>query len=231
MSVSSGPLTRERVLSAAVSLADQSGIASLSMRKLGQRLGVEAMSLYNHVANKDDVLDGMVEVVVAEFELPSPEANWQAALRLTARTAREVLLRHPWAPALIESRATRSDVRFRYAEAVVGTLRRAGFPIELAYRAQLTLNSYIYGFTLHEINPPFEPEERQDVAAAARLQVSPDEYPFLTEVMDMILQAGPSRPGRKGATTHASEFEFGLDLILDGLERLKRELGRQGTEV
>ena len=217
------PLTRERVLRVAVSFADENGIESLSMRKLGQKLGVEAMSLYNHVANKDDILDGIVEMVVGEFAVPPDEADWRVALRQTARSVHEVLLRHPWASALIESRVTPTRVRFRYHDAVIGTLRRAGFSIELAYKAQLTIDSYVYGFTLQEVSWPFDPEERSDVAATLQRQVAPDEYPNLTEMMGLMMQARITSAARKGTVAYEAEFEFGLDLILDGLERVRRE--------
>lgn len=217
------PLTRERVLQAAVSFADENGIESLSMCKLGQQLGVEAMSLYNHVVNKDDILDGVVEMVVGEFAVPPDEAPWRVALRETERSVHEVLLRHPWAAALVESRVSPSRVRFRYSEAVIGTLRRAGFSIELAYRAQLTISSYIYGFTLQEVSWPFEPEERHDVAATLQPQVAADEHPYLTEMIGWIMQTRVPNADRKDVVAYESEFEFGLDLILDGLERLRRQ--------
>ena len=210
------PLTRERVLRAAIAFANENGIESLSMRRLGQQLGVEAMSLYNHVANKDEILDGMVEMVVGEFAMPSDDADWRVALRETAKSAHEVLLRHPWAPALIESRVTPSPVRVRYADATIGTFRRAGFSINLAYRAQLIIDSYVYGFTLHEVNWPFTAEEQRDVAATLRPYVEPDEYPYLTEMMEFITTA---RTG-KDAVAYELEFDFGLDLILDSLAKL-----------
>lgn len=216
-------LTRERVLRAAISYADEIGIESLSMRKLGQRLGVEAMSLYNHVANKDEILDGIVEMVVGEFAVPLDEAHWKGALRETARSVHEVLLRHPWAPALIESRVTPSRVRLRYADAVIRTLRRAGFSLKLAYKAQLTINSYLYGFALHEISWPFDSEEQHKVAATLQPQVASDEYPYLTEMLGWIMQARVPGVGRKDSVAYESDFEFGLDLILDGLdEELRR---------
>jgi AcrR family transcriptional regulator len=220
---SNTPLTRARVLSAAVSFADKNGIESLSMRKLGQQLGVEAMSLYNHVANKDDVLDGIVEMVVGEFAIPPDQAHWRVALHQTAKSTREVLIRHPWAPALIESRVTPSRVRFRYADAVIGTLRRAGFSNELAYKAQLAIDSYILGFTLQEVSWPFQPEEQRDLAATLGLQVAPDEYPYLAEMMNWISQTRVTHAAKKDNVAYESEFEFGLDLILDGLERLRHE--------
>ncbi len=222
------PLTKERVLRAAVDLADLQGLGALSMRKLGQMLGVEAMSLYNHVANKDAVLDGMVEIVVGEFAVPPHEAPWRAALRETARSVHEVLLRHPWAAALVESRLTPSRVRFRYSEAVISTLRRAGFTIELAFMGQLTISSYIYGFTLQEVSWPFGWEELPDVAATLQPRVTPDEHPYLAEMIGWIMQTRVSNADRQGAAAYEAEFEFGLDLILDGLERLRRERDHGG---
>lgn len=217
------PLTRNQVLRAAVSFADENGLASLSMRKLGQKLEVEAMSLYNHVAGKDDLLDSIVEMVVGEFELPSGQAPWRQALRQAAISKRQTLLRHPWAAPLIESRVTPSRVRFRYAEAVLGTLGGAGFSVELAYRAQLTISSYVHGFVLQEINWPFDPEERHQVAEILQPQVTPDDHPHLIEMLGWIMRTRDARAGGKDGSAYAPEFEFGLDLILDGLERLRRQ--------
>ena len=217
------PLTRERVLRAAIAFADENGLSSLSMRKLGQELGVEAMSLYNHVENKDDLLDGIVEMVVGEFSVPSEEAPWRAALCETARSTHQVLLRHSWAAALVESRVTPSRVRFRYSDAVIGALRGAGFSIEMTYRAQLTISSYVYGFTLQEVSWPFDPEERHEVVETLQPRVAPDEYPHLSEMMGWIMQTRSADAERKNAAAGESEFEFGLELILDGLERLLRQ--------
>jgi AcrR family transcriptional regulator len=216
-------LTRESVLKAALDLADEEGIASLSMRKLGQRLGVEAMSLYNHVGSKDDMLAGIVDMVVAEFNLPSDQLDWQVAMRFVADAVRAALLRHPWAAALIESQVMPSQVRFKRAESVIGTLRRAGFSIELAYKAQLSINSYVYGFVQQEIHWPFTPVEQSDVAAMLRSQVPADEYPYLTEMLSSIINARLSGQGENEAGAHESVFGFGLDLLLDGLERVRRE--------
>tara|TARA_R110000850_G_scaffold42969_2_gene110105 strand:- start:790 stop:1473 length:684 start_codon:yes stop_codon:yes gene_type:complete len=211
-------LTTDRVLSEAVALADKHGIDALSMRKLGQALGVEAMSLYNHVANKEEILDGIVDRVVGEIEVPIAKADWKASMRQRANSAREVFLRHPWVTTLIESRIKMSLVRVRYFDATIGALRAGGFPIGLAYHAFLTLDSYIYGFTLHEVSWQFEPEERQDVAADLGSQVSADEYPYIAEMMHFVL----SPDNAKDQAGYVSEFEFGLNLILDSLEeRLK----------
>jgi AcrR family transcriptional regulator len=206
------PLTRERVLATAVALADRGGIGSLSMRKLAQELGVEAMSLYHHVANKDDILDGLVDVVFSEIDLPSGEEGWRAAMRRRAISAREALRRHPWATGLMESRPTPGAANLRHHDAVLGVLRGAGFPVELAAHAYSLLDSYIYGFALQEASLPFHtPEEAAQVAQAIMAEFPASEYPHLTEIaVDHVLQPGYD---------YGNEYLFGLDLILDGLER------------
>jgi AcrR family transcriptional regulator len=206
------PLTRERVLAAAVALADRGGIGSLSMRKLAQELGVEAMSLYHHVANKDDILDGLVDVVFAEIDLPSGGEGWKAAMRRRAISAREALRRHPWATGLMESRPTPGAANLRHHDAVLGVLRGAGFSVELAAHAYSLLDSYIYGFALQEASLPFHtPEEAAEVAQAMMAEFPASEYPHLTEIaVDHVLQPGYD---------YGDEYLFGLDLILDGLER------------
>ena len=150
------PLTRQRVLHAAVALADRDGVGSLSMRKLAQELGVEAMSLYHHVANKDDILDGIVDVVFSEIDLPTNDIDWRAAMRQRAISARQALRRHPWATGLMESRSTPGPATLRHHDAVLGILRNAGFSIELAAHAFSVLDSYVYGFALQESSLPFQ---------------------------------------------------------------------------
>ena len=205
------PLSRERVLRAAIRLADEGGIESLSMRKLGQALGVEAMSLYNHVERKDDVVAGIVALVLDEIELPPRDAHWKAALRQTAVSAHDVLVRHPWACTLMHSPAAASPHRLRWMDAVLGTLRNAGFSPDLTHHAYHALDSHITGFTLWQVSIDVRPE---DVAAlgAAFLHALPPELPYLAEHVEQHL--APSSP------TGRTEFEFGLDLILDGLEAL-----------
>jgi AcrR family transcriptional regulator len=208
------PLNRQRVLGAAVALADRGGVRSLSMRKLAHELGVEAMSLYHHVANKDDILDGIVDVVFSEIELPSGDPDWKAAMRQRAISAREALLRHPWATGLMESRSTPGPATLRHHDAVLGILRTAGFSVELAAHAFSVLDSYIYGFALQEANLPFDtPEETAEVAQAIMAEFPADEYPHLTEMtVEHVLQPGYD---------YGNEFLFGLDLILDGLDRAR----------
>ena len=151
------PLNRDRVLHAAVAFADQHGVAALSMRKLGESLGVEAMSLYNHVANKSELLDGMVDLVFGEIGLPPIGADWKTAMRQRAVSARLVLSRHRWAIGLMESRASPGPATLRHHDAVIGSLRAADFPVEMTAHAFSVLDSYIYGFALQEASLPFAP--------------------------------------------------------------------------
>jgi AcrR family transcriptional regulator len=211
------PLSRDRVVRAAIKLADEAGLDSLSMRKLGQELGVEAMSLYNHVANKDDVLDGIADIVVSEIEVPSAGADWRSAMRRRAISAREVFARHPWATGLLESRTNPSPARLGYPEAVIGCLREAGFSPAMALHAFNALDSYIYGFAIQEKSFDFpSSEEIADVAGATLGQLPAAEYPYLRElIVEYVLKTG---------FDYGDEFEFGLDLILDALERLRSTL-------
>ena len=208
------PWTRERVLRAAIDLADEGGIETLSMRRLSQELGGAAMSLYNHVANKEDLLDGMIDVVFSEIEPPSDEQGWKTAMRQRAISIRTVLARHPWAIGLMESRTSPGPATLRHHDAVIGCLRRAGFSVELAAHAFSALDSYIYGFALQERSLPFHtPEETSALAQAMLAQFPVDEYPHLAELtIDHVLEPGYD---------YGNEYEFGLDLILDGLERAR----------
>src|SRR5437870_4020556 len=155
------PLNRDRVLRAALALADEGGIESLTMRRLGQELGVEAMSLYNHVANKDDILDGVVDLVLSDIDVPPTGTDWKTAMRQRAISAHGVLLAHPWAALLIMSRFNIGPGMTRYLDATLGRLREGGFSIEGALDAWHTLDSHLYGFTLQQLNLPFEVEETQ----------------------------------------------------------------------
>jgi len=202
------------VLRAAIALADAAGIEAVSMRKLGQELGVEAMSLYNHVANKDDLLAGIVEVVAGEIEAPSDTADWKTAIRQSAISAHDVLLRHRWAAGLMMRASGATPARLRWHERVLRTMRKAGFSAELTHHAYHALESHITGFTLWQVSLPFDTkEELQDMAAEFLRAFPADEYPYFVEHVQQHL--GESRPGAPSA------FEFGLDLILDGLERLR----------
>ena len=207
------PLSRERVIDAAIGLADAHGIDALSMRRLAQELGVEAMSVYHHVANKDEILDGIVEVVLDEFELPEPGAEWKAAIHRTARSAHEVLVRHPWAANLILSGGGSGKARLRYMDGILGSLRQAGFSAEMTDHAYHALDSHIMGFTLWQVGMNLGSEEHlKDLAATFLAQLDVAEFPYLGEHVEQHLKPrDPDDPG---------EFEFGLSLILDGLERL-----------
>jgi AcrR family transcriptional regulator len=207
-------LTRDRVLRTAISLADRDGIDSLSMRNLGGKLGVEAMSLYNHVRNKDDMLDGMIDVVFSEIDLPPIGADWRTAMRQRAISAHHVLLRHPWAIALMESRATPGPANLRHHDAVLGSLRAAGFSVDMTAHAYSILDGYIYGFTMTESRLPFRsPQEVKEVAGSILEGFRPGEYPHLAEMaVDRAM-----KPGFR----YGNEFEYGLDLILDGIERAR----------
>ena len=205
------PLSRDRVLRAAVALADTAGISALSMRKLGEALGVEAMSLYNHVASKGDLLDGMIDLVFSEIDLPSGDGDWRAAMRGRAISARQVLHRHRWAIGLMESRTSPGPATLRHHDAVLGRLRRAGFPVALTAHAYSLLDSYIYGFALQEASLPFGTgEEAARVAEEISGQFASGQYPYLTEMaMEHVVQPGYD---------FCDEFETGLDLILDALQ-------------
>ena len=205
------PLTRERVLRAALALADEGGIESLTMRRLGQKLGVEAMSLYNHIANKDDLVDGIVDLVFAEIELPSADGDWKSAMRQRAISLRDVLLRHRWAIGLMESRRNGGRANLGHHDAVIGSLRAGGFDIVMVAHAYSVFDGYIYGFALTRMTLPFQTsEEAAQVAAGMRQSSDLDAYPHLVAMIEHAMQPGYDT---------GDEFEYGLDLILDGLER------------
>ena len=207
-------LARERVLLAAIDLADRGGVGSLSMRKLGRQLGVEAMSLYNHVANKDDLLDAMIDFVFGEIDVPPSGVEWKTAMRRRATSAREVLARHSWAIGLMESRSRPGPATLRHHDAVLGCLREAGFSVAMAAHAYSVLDSYIYGFALQQASLPFKTSEEAVEAADSILRRFPaDAYPHLAEVtVQHVLQPGDD---------DADEFRFGLELILEGLDSVR----------
>jgi len=207
------PLSRERVLRAALIIADRDGIEWLSMRKLGQELQVEAMSLYNHVANKDDILDGLVDLVFGEIALPAEHTDWKTAMSRRATSARDALLRHAWAVSLMQSRTKPGPATLRHHDSVIGSLRKAGFTIGMAAHAFSAIDSYIYGFALQQVNLPYDTSEQAgQLAATIQRQVPADQYPHFAE---MIVEHA-MKPGYN----YSKEFDFGLGLILDGLERL-----------
>jgi AcrR family transcriptional regulator len=205
------PLSRERVLSTALNLADEEGIEALSMRKLAEVLGVKAMSLYNHVANKDDLLDGIVDRVISEIEVPDLRLDWKAAMRRRANSAHEVLLRHPWATMPIVSRINVGSAMLRYVDATLGCLVEAGFSFEMADHAWNAIDGHIYGFTLQELNFPLEASEYPKVAASFMSMIPYEQYPYMNQLSQRVIDGGYDG---------LHNFEFGLELILDGLDKL-----------
>jgi AcrR family transcriptional regulator len=206
------PLTRERVLQAAIKLADQGGIESLSMRKLGQELGVEAMALYYHFANKDKVLDGIVDIVFSEIDLPDSGGDWKTAMRQRAISLRDALARHRWAIGMMESRANPGPASLRHHDAMIGSLRAGGFDMAMAAHGYALLDSYVYGFALTKMNLPFDATDEVAEMAQGMLEPFPmDEYPNLVA----FITEHAMKPGYD----FGDEFEYGLDVTLDGLER------------
>ena len=220
-------LTKDQVFRAAVRVADKGGIAALTMRRLAEELGVEAMSLYHHVADKDEVLAGMVDVVVSEISTREAETgtlpggagrNWKTAVRHTILAAREVLLGHPWAPSVIESRTTMSPTVMRYYDSLIRLLREGGLSVSLVHHAMHALGSRALGFTQELFAPDNDENPGLDVAAIIRGDLA-DEYPYMTEIA-VIETAKHDKDSTLGWCDDQVEFEFGLDLLLDGLDRL-----------
>ena len=205
-------LSREGILRAAVAIADEGGLESLTMGRIGAQVGAEAMSLYRHVRNKDDLLDGVVDLVYAEIELPVADAGWKPSMRHRAISARDVLRGHPWAIGLMESRSQPGPANMAHHDAVLAVLLGAGFSSATATHAYNVLDSYIYGFALQEVSLPFGTQEEIAALGERIFENRQDTtYPNLRRVTADLIAAG---------FAYADEFEFGLDLILDGLERM-----------
>jgi AcrR family transcriptional regulator len=218
------PLSKERVLRAAITVADEGGIESLTMRNLAQELGVEAMSLYHHVANKEAVLDGVVDTIVGEieesaggFQVPDDGLDWQSAVRQRILTAREIMLRHPWAPGVFETRTTISPIMMRYFDTLLGLLRKGGFSYDLAHKAMHAVGSRSLGFSQEMFKP--DNAEQADEDSAAMLEQMADQFPYMVGMMIEIAHDDPD--STLGWCDDQIEFEFALDLLLDGLERLR----------
>jgi AcrR family transcriptional regulator len=219
------PLSRERVLLAAVKIADDHGIGALTMRRLAEEVGAEAMSLYYHVAKKDDVLDGVTEVIAAEIvdaagriAVPADGSDWKTAVRKRILAAREVLLRHKWAAGVFETRTTTSPVMLGYFDGLIGLMRAGGFSNDLAHHAMHALGSRAVGFAQELFAPPDGPVTEESLAAIAQMA---DAYPHLTGMLREVAHDDPE--STVGWGDDQSEFEFGLDLILDGLDRLRAQ--------
>ena len=208
------PLSRDRVLRTAIDLADAIGLEALTMRRLAQELGVEAMTLYYYVANKEEIRAGMADLVVGEIEIPADDVHWKAALRTIAVSAYESLIRHPWAAGLVLSSGGSGPARLDYMEAILGTLRRGGFSTGLTDHGYHAIESHIMGFTLWEVGMNLGSRENLAAMATDFLnELSTEEFPHIAEHVHWHLGGRP--PEDQG------EFEFGLDLILNGLERLR----------
>ena len=207
-------LSKQRVVLEAVGLADREGVDGLSMRRLAAVLGAGAMSLYHYVANKEELLDAMIDIVFEEIELPTDATDWQSAMRQRAISTRQVLARHPWAIGLLESRTSPGPANLRHHEAVTACLRRAGFSVLMATHANWLLDSYVYGFALQESSLPFDTaDEFADTTEDVFLpQLPPDQFPYLNESAAALVAAGYDP---------ADEFIFGLDLVLAALEPLR----------
>lgn len=211
------------MLNAAMALADSDGIEALSMRRLAQELGVEAMSLYNHVASKGEILDGIVDLAVNEIDLPSTEEEWDVAIRKCAISAHEAFLRHPWACSLVMSPGSTQighSARLRYIEWLLRRLREAGFSADLTYHAYHALDSHILGFTMWQLGHTAAAKslgsgDFADLAARFVGEMRAGGYPYLAEHAEQHVAAASDEDGDEG------EFEFGLDLILDGLKRAR----------
>jgi AcrR family transcriptional regulator len=208
-------LNKDRVLRAAVALADQAGIEALSMRKLAEELGVVPMALYKHVASKEELLDGMIDIVVGEIDPPVGDASWKAAIRQRILSARRSLQRHPWAPAAIESRTDPSPVMLAYIDSMIGMLRAGGLSTDLTHHALHALGSRLYGFT-QEIFDDSQGLDPQALEMMARQMKSG--YPHIVEMIQAVYHDEASVVG--GGCDDQFEFEFALDLLLDGLDRL-----------
>lgn len=209
-------LSTARVIEAAVALADREGLDGLSMRELAQRLGVVPMALYKHVANKDDLLDGMVDTVWAEVEAPSSELGWREAMRRRSISLRGALLRHRWAVGMMESRMRPGPANLSRHDAMMGCLRRSGFSFRTTVHVTSVLDAYVYGFALQQKTLPFGTPEESGETAARKLEATPPElaamYPHLLEVVAELARAGYD---------YDEEFLTGLDLVLDGIEQLR----------
>ena len=210
------PLSRQRVIDAASRVADASGLAGVSMRSVGRELEVEAMSLYHHVASKDDLLDGLADWVFERMTTPAADRPWRAEMFTRAHSARAVLLAHPWGLGMIESRRTPGPANLRHHDAVLGCLRTAGFSVALAAHAFSVLDAYVFGFVLTEVNLPFQPgEAAEDFVADLGLVMA--DHPHLAE---MVATQVVGRDYQYG-----DEFDYGLALVLDGLETAFRGRG------
>jgi AcrR family transcriptional regulator len=215
-------MSRERVLRAAIARADAGGLEGLTMRTLAEILDVAPMALYRHVASKDDLIDAMVDVVFSEIGVPAGGGDWKTSMRRRAIAVRDALSRHPWAVGLMESRRTPGPANLRHHDAVIGRLRAAGFSVQMSAHAYSLLDSYIYGFALAKVHLPFEHSQQVGELAEAMLEPFPvNEYPNLVE----FLAEHVMMPGYD----YGDEFEYGLDVVLDGLDMRRMRESVEGA--
>lgn len=214
-----GQLHRTRILEGALALADRNGLEALSMRTIATQLGAKAMSLYNHVVNKDDIIDGIVDLVVSEMAVPDHNEDWKRAMRRRAASAHDVLLKHSWAILPLISRVNVGPAKLRNVDATLGCLHEAGFSYAQADYAWNAMDNHIYGFTLQEVNFPFEPSEYGEQAEHFLSGIHAENYPYFTELTRRVID---------GRYSGVHDFNFGLDLILDGLEKYR---GRTGGTI
>jgi AcrR family transcriptional regulator len=213
MATTRKPLSRERILRTALELVDEQGLESLTMRRLGQALGFEAMSLYNHVANKDDVIDGMLDLVLAESEAPARAADWASAIRASAVSVHDALHRHPWSVNVLFSPGRVHPARLRYMESLLATLREGGLSAEATYTAYHVLDAHIFGFSLWAASHTISETEAASMKETVERMLTSEDYPYLREHAEQHFADG-------GPYKDVSAFELGLDLILDGLQKL-----------
>jgi len=210
------PLTRDRVIAAGIEFADTHGIEKLSMRRLAEAVGVEAMSLYNHVSSKDDLIDGMIDSVIGEIVIPRPGSPWEREMRRRAESAHAVLMQHRWAAVTLLSRLTTGPNMIRYIDATIGCLREAGFPWSICDHAWNAMDNHIYGFSLQSLNMPYEPAEYSEAAADFLAHFPTEQFPYFHELSIQVIEK---------AHSGVNELGFGLDLILEGLEKYRHEQG------
>ncbi len=209
------PLTRDRILEAAIGLADRDGIETLTIRRLATELDVKPMTLYHHVDGKEAVLDGMIDLVFTEIDLPDDDLTWRAAVRARCMSARTVLVGHPWSVPLMESRRSPGPATLRHHEAMLTRFLDAGMSLQLTAHAYAVIDSYVYGFAIQEANVPVQGAAGQeDVTREIAAQISPEEYPHLVRFAAEHVM----RPGYR----FGDSFEYGLDLLLDGLDAAAR---------
>jgi AcrR family transcriptional regulator len=215
------PLTRERILNTALTLADKGGLESVTMRQVANDLGVKAMSLYKHVSHKSDLLDGIAELVATQMNLPSPELGWKQALRERAHSERKILSGHTWAVNLFESRTGRGATRLRHQNHMIGILRQAGFSLELAFNALITQTSYVYGFVVLELAWSTQSQDRSKNFEKPEVVVSEEEHPYVFEMINFVIEKRKRNISNETHSTnrHSADFDFGLNLIIDGLEK------------